>query len=247
MATEETRQELVEHLSELRVRLINCLLIILAGTAICWGFSEKIFALIRAPIAPYLTGGGLIYTAPMDKFMAHVKVSIWSGVLLTCPIWLWQIWKFVSPGLYSRERKYAVGFIFFGTGLFLIGVNFAYFVVFPMAFKFLMTFGGAEDRPMIAIDQYLSFVTTTTAAFGAAFELPLILVILGMLGLISQRALKDKRRYAILALAVVSAILTPPDLMSMVMMLVPMVGLYELSVLLVGFFERRKVAAMGEV
>jgi len=234
---------MIEHLVELRDRIIKSLYGILAGMLLCWSVSEKIFDLVRAPIAAYLPTGGLFFTAPMDKFLAHIRLSLFAGVIISAPFWIYQIWKFVAPALYSKEKKYAMGFIFSGTGLFAVGVSFSYFVVFPMAFKFLMTFGGDADKPMITIDHYLSFVTTTALAFGVSFELPLILVILGMMGIISQQNLKDKRRYAILGLAVMAAILTPPDLLSMLMMLVPMLFLYEISVILVGVFERKRQQA----
>ncbi len=235
-------QTIIEHLVELRDRLIKSLYGVLVGMAACWSVSERIFDLIRAPITPYLPAGGLYFTSPMDKFLAHIKISLVAGVILSSPFWVFQAWRFVSPGLYRNEKKYALGFVFSGTGLFCVGIAFAYFAVLPMAFKFLMTFGGAVDQPFITINDYLSFVSTTTLAFGVSFELPLILVILGLMGIISQQALKDKRRYAIVGIAIVSAIITPPDLLSMVLMLVPMWALYEISVLLVGLFERKKKA-----
>jgi sec-independent protein translocase protein TatC len=241
--SEESQQGFMDHLVELRVRLIKAAYFILGGTVIAWNFSEQIFNIVRKPIMPYLPQGGLVFTAPMDKFMAHVKISLMAGVILASPFWLWQLWKFVAPGLYNKEKKYAMGFIFSGTGLFAVGISFAYFVVFPMAFKFLMTFGGDTDKPLITIDHYMSFIATTSIAFGVAFELPLILVLLGMMGIISQKFLKQKRRYAVLGLAVISAILTPPDLLSMLMMLGPMLFLYELSVILVGIFERKTQSA----
>jgi sec-independent protein translocase protein TatC len=231
-------QTLVEHLTELRTRLIWSIGFILLGFFASWGFSEYIFDIIRGPIQPYLStdSGGLVFTAPMDKFMAHLKVSFLAGIILTCPLWLTQVWLFVAPGLYAGEKKYVVGFISFGTLLFLTGVSFVYFVVYPAAFQFLMGFGGDTDVPMITIGEYLSFFTTTTLVFGAAFEMPLILTILGMMGVIDHKFLAEKRRYAIVLLAAMSAMFTPPDVISMVLMMLPMILLYESSVILVRIF-----------
>lgn len=237
-------QSLVEHLTDLRYRLIYSAYGIILGFIACYAFSEKIFDILRTPIQPYLPEGGLIFTGPMDKFMAHLKISFMAGVVLSCPFWLYQAWLFVAPALYKKEKRFAASFIFAGTGLFVGGVLFTYFVVLPMAFGFLMTYGGPTDKPMISIDQYLSFVTHTALAFGAAFEMPLIISTLGMLGFVSKKFLQEKRRYAVMGISVISAIITPPDLLSMVLMLVPMWGLYEISVLIVGIFEkRRKVGA----
>jgi len=234
-------QTLVEHLSELRTRLIWSIAFVLLGFFACWGFSEQIFNIIRGPIQPFLNTdtGGLIFTAPMDKFMAHLKVSFLGSIIVTCPLWLSQVWLFVAPGLYAGEKKYVFGFISFGTILFCSGVAFVYFVVYPMAFKFLMTFGGETDVAMITISDYLSFFTTTTLVFGAAFEMPLILTILGMMGVIDHTFLAEKRRYAIVLLAAMSAMVTPPDVISMVLMMIPMVLLYESSVILVKIFGAR--------
>ncbi|MFS4458884.1 twin-arginine translocase subunit TatC [Bdellovibrio sp. HCB2-146] len=238
-------QSLYEHLAELRTRLIYSVYILLIATGICYGFSDHIFNFVRAPIAPHLPGGGLIYTGPLDKFMAHIKLSFVFGVIISCPFWLYQVWKFVAPGLYQRERRYTFGFIFAGTGLFLLGAAFSYFIALPMAFNFLMHFGGDVDKPMISIDQYLGFFTQMCLMFGAAFELPLIIVILGMMGIVSQSFLRKNRRYAVMTLAVISAIITPPDLLSMVMMLAPMWVLFEASVVIVGIFERKREEAFA--
>lgn len=231
---------LTEHLAELRTRLIKSAYAILLGMVICYNFSDKIFDVIRGPIAPYLPAGGLVFTAPADKFIAHLKLSFFGGMILTCPIWIYQIWKFVAPGLYTKEKKYSLGFIFSGSILFVLGVLFAYFGVFPMAFKFLMGYGGDVDKPMITIDQYLSFFITTTLMFGLAFELPLVIVILGLMDIVSAKFLREKRRYAAMILTVLAAIITPPDLLSMLLMLAPMFFLYELAVMIVAFFERKK-------
>ena len=234
-------QSLIEHLTDLRIRLVNSAYGIFLGFAACYYFSESLFNIIRKPIQPYLPTGGLIFTGPMDKFMAHIKLSFMGAVILSCPFWLYQIWLFVAPALYKKEKRYAISFIFFGSVLFLLGTVFTYFVVLPMAFKFLMTFGGDIDKPMISIDEYMSFFTHTSLAFGAAFEMPLLISTLGMLGLVSQAFLKAKRRYAVMVLAILSAVITPPDLLSMVLMLVPMLLLYEISVFVVGLFERKRL------
>jgi sec-independent protein translocase protein TatC len=238
MSSVDEGQTLVEHLTELRTRLIWSILFVLLGFFACWAFSGEIFDIIRAPIQPYLStdSKGLIFTAPMDKFMAHLKVSFLASIVLTCPLWLSQVWLFVAPGLYANEKKYVVGFIGFGTVLFLTGVSFVYFVVYPAAFSFLMSFGGETDVAMITISEYLSFFTTTTLVFGAAFEMPLVLTILGMMGVIDHHFLSRMRRYAMVLLAALSAMVTPPDVISMVLMLIPMVLLYESSVILVRVF-----------
>lgn len=190
---------------------------------------------------PYLTLGGLVFTSPMDKFVAHLKLSLACGIIISAPFWLYQVWLFVAPGLYAREKKYAMTFILSGSLLFAAGVAFSYLVVLPMAFHFLMTYGGEVDKPMITIDHYMSFFTQTCLMFGAAFEMPMILIVLGMLGVVSQEFLRAKRRYAVMIIAILSAVITPPDVLSMIMMLVPMLALYEIGVFFVGFFERKKM------
>lgn len=233
-------QTLTDHLTELRDRLIRSAWAILLAAILCWLFSDKIFDIVRAPIAPYLDAGGLIFTNPMDKFIAHMKVAVLGGVIVSCPVWVYQAWMFVAPGLYTNEKKYSMMFISAGSGLFLLGVLFVYFAVLPMAFKFLLTFGGTTDKAMITINEYMSFFMTTTLVFGAAFELPLVIVILGAMGLVDQKFLREKRRYAVVGLAILSAIITPPDVLSMMMLLVPLWMLYELSIILVGVMSHRK-------
>jgi len=236
----EGSMSLVEHLGELRFRLTRAAYGIFIGMCLCWGFSEKLFDFVRKPIEPYLPNGGLIFTAPIDKFMAHIKVAFIAGMFLSAPIWLYQLWKFISPALYKNERKVALGFVFFGTLQFALGLCFSYFIVLPMAFKFLMNFGGSVDKPMITIDHYLGFFTQTAVVFGLAFEMPVIISFLGMTGLVSQQFLKEKRRYAVVAIAGVSAVVAPPDALSMILLLVPLWFLYEVSILVVGMFESKR-------
>lgn len=236
----QDQETLTAHLVELRDRLLKSLTFIAIGAAVCWIYSDLLMEFVRRPILPYLSSGGLVFTAPMDKFMAHIKISILGGVILTCPAWIYQFWQFVSPGLYSQERKYGLSFMFSGSILFLLGVSFAYFVIYPIAFKFLLEFGGSIDSPMITIGEYLSFFFLTTVVFGLAFELPLVLVLLGMLGIIDKQFLIKYRRHSVVGLAVLSAIATPPDIISMGLMMLPMLVLYELSIQLVGYFAPKK-------
>lgn len=231
---------LTDHLTELRKRIINSLYALLFFTSIAYNYSKELFDFIRTPIAKYLPDGGLIYTAPMDKFMAHFKLSIVAGIIVSCPFWLFQLWKFIAPGLYKNERKYMTSFISLGTILFVSGAAFSFYVALPMTFDFLFTFGGEQDKPMITIDHYLDFVSQFALMFGVSFELPLILTLLAMAGFVSQKFLIDKGRYAVMILAVIAAVITPPDVMSMSIMLVPLIGLYYIGVLMVGFVQKKK-------
>lgn len=233
---------LIDHIRELRYRVTRMAYGVFIGMLACWGFSERIFNFLRQPIQQYLVGGGLVFTNPMDKFMAHIKISFVMGLMLSAPYWLYQLWSFIAPALYKKEKNVALGFVFFGTLQFIMGLAFSYFVVLPMAFKFLMTFGGDIDKPMITIDHYLGFVTHTAIVFGLCFQLPVIISFLGLLGVVSQRFLKEKRRYAVVTIAGLSAVAAPPDALSMVLLLVPLWLLYEISILVVGFLENKRAA-----
>ncbi|MDB2426015.1 twin-arginine translocase subunit TatC [bacterium] len=233
---------LIGHLSELRSCLIYSFIYIFIGFLICWGFSEQILEFIRKPIAPFLSnsGGGLVFTAPMDKFLAHIKVSLLSSIIISCPFWMHQLWRFISPAMYKEEKKSAAFFIFFSSLMFLVGISFVYFLVYPMAFDFLMNFGGGVDKPMLTIKEYLSFFITTTLVFGLAFEMPIIFAVLAKMGLVKKEFLKKNRRYAIVILAAMSAFLTPPDIISMGMMMVPLILLYEMSIILTGIMAPKE-------
>jgi sec-independent protein translocase protein TatC len=234
----EKHESLIDHLKELRSCLIKSVWAIAIFACIAYYFSEQIFEFLRLPATKFLPNGGLVFTHPMDKFMAHLKIAIFSGVIGSAPFWLYQVWSFIAPGLYQKEKKYAANFIISGTVLFLTGVSFCYFLVLPAAFEFLFNFGGSVDKPMITISEYLEFVVQMSLMFGVSFELPLILVTLGIMGIVSSQFLKKQRRPSWLVLAIVSAILTPtPDALSMFMMLIPMVFLFEIAIFLVARFE----------
>lgn len=236
----EEDQPLTDHLAELRSRLVLALYGVVLAFIVAFVFSDRLFDIIRGPIQPFLSEKGLVFTAPMDKFLAHVKVSLLAGVIASCPWWLFQAWKFIAPGLYSSERRYSLGFIFSGSFLFACGVSFVYFVVYPMAFDFLLNYGGGVDTAMITISDYISFFMTTTIVFGLAFELPLILTVLGLVGLVDKAMLVERRRYAIVLLALLSAMITPPDAISMLLLMGPLYLLFEIGVFFVGVFEQKE-------
>ena len=238
--SEKKITSLQEHLEELRRRVLMSVLSLLPAFFICWFFSEQILNFLRRPLQPFLanTQGGLVFTAPMDQFTAHLQVSFFAAVFFSSPYWLTQIWCFISPGLYKTEKKIFVFFCFIGALLFLFGVCFAYFVVFPLVFSVLMNFGSGIDQPFITIKNYLSFIIRFTLILGLVFEMPLVLVLLCRSGIISSESLKQYRRQAILLLSVLSAFITPPDVLSMFLLFFPLMGLYELSIWLTGFFQK---------
>lgn len=245
--TDSSNMTFIQHLYDLRNCLRNAVLAIVVGMLICWWKSEVLFEFIRRPIQPYLKDGGLVFTAPMDKFMAHIQISLVGGIIISCPFWLYQVWKFIAPALYKNERKIVSGFVFAGTLQFLLGAAFCYYIVFPGAFQFLMAFGGTTEIAMITISQYLDFFVQTVLIFGFTFEVPVIISFLGLIGLISSKFLKEKRRYAIVINAVVAAIAAPPDVLSMMLLLVPLSIMYEISIFVISYFEKKKMAEISHL
>lgn len=223
----------VEHLVELRRRLLWMVVFVLLASLGCWFWSDEILTLMRRPVQPFLqlSSGGLVFTHPVDKFLAHIKVSLFAGVLVASPFCLWQVWSFVRPGLYKNEKKYLVLFLFLGSLLFCLGSVFVYFVVYPVALDFLLHFGGHVDKPMLTLNHYLKFFISTSLAFGFAFEMPLIFVLLACFNMVEASFLTRHRSHAIVLMAVLSACITPPDVVSMFFMLLPLMALYELSIL----------------
>lgn len=221
---------MVDHIKELRSRIIYCLGFLIVGFAVCWYWSDFILRFISTPIQPYLehTAGRFIFTAPMDEILAHIKVASYGALILCWPVLLYHIWKFIAPGLYKKERLGVIAFILFGSTLFALGILFIYYLVYPASFHVILNFG--ESAPFISIKEYLSFFIKTTLAFGFLFEIPLILSTLTWVELVSVKTLKSGRRYALVLLAVVAAIVTPPDVISMFILLGPLYLLYELSI-----------------
>ncbi len=243
---DESRLPLVEHLAELRRRIAWILVAWLLGSILSWQLRTEIFgALLRPAIEALAPDGGTLQAiAPTEIFFTYLKCALLAGFVLTLPVFFWQTWAFVSPGLYAREKKLVVPFVLASTLLFLAGAGFGYFVVFPVMFQFFTGFEAEYVRSAWTMREVFGFTTRMFLAFGVAFELPIAVFFLSLAGILSAGQLLRGTPYAILAIFVAAAILTPsPDWVSQVLLGVPMVGLYLLGVGVAWLFSDRKKAA----
>jgi len=230
-----------KHLEELRSRLIKCFIALGLSTLIVYFFSEKIFQILTNPLIDVMPPGEtLIFTNLPEAFFTYLKVSLLAGFFLALPVILYQIWSFISPGLYKGEKKHIFPFVIFSTIFFVGGSLFGYFIVFPIGFKFFLGFSSEYVRPLPSIREYLSFSSKLLLAFGIIFELPIFAVFLAKIGIIDAQFLSAKRRYGILLIFVLGAILTPPDVVTQIMMALPLMLLYELSILMIKVFVKKK-------
>lgn len=228
---EEEKMTLLSHLGELRVRLTRIVIMILIGFFGFYGISEIAYTYLAEPLTRFLPeGSSLIYTSPQGAFFTYMKVALMLSILGTSPFSFYQVWAFIAPGLYKEEQKAVLPLAFFSAFFFLAGAAFCYFAVFPVAFKFFMGFTSDLVKPMISVEEYLSFALKLIIAFGLVFEMPLFAYFLARLRIITAEAMKKYRKYAILVIFIVAAILTPPDVFSQTMMACPMIFLYEVSI-----------------
>jgi sec-independent protein translocase protein TatC len=225
----------LDHLEELRQRLLKCILAIFVFTTSSYFLSKQIMKIL---IRPFPGDKKLIFLAPAENFMVHLKVSLFAGIILSLPVIFFQLWKFIAPGLYKKERKYVPLIVFFSTFFFLIGATFCYFVIIPFGLNFLLNFNPDQFDAAIQIKEYLKFVTMLILVFGIVFELPLLAFFLTKLGILTPEFLRSKRRYGIVAIFIVAAILTPPDVFSQLCLAFPLMFLYEISIW-VSFFVRK--------
>jgi sec-independent protein translocase protein TatC len=239
---EESRMSFFDHLEELRRRLIRGVMAIGAAFALCLVFGEELFELLASPIAKLLPkDSALVFTSLPDPFFIYLKVSFIGGIFLALPYVLYELWRFIKPGLFDRERKLAVPFVVLAAALFYVGAAFAYFIVFPAAFKFFLSYQTPDLKPMIAIREYVSLVMMLMLAFGAVFETPIIVVFLGLLGLFNSTQLRKGRRYFVVIAFIIGAILTPtPDPLNQTLMAVPMMLLYELGIWFLAILEKKR-------
>jgi len=261
---ESSAAPLIEHLAELRNRLIRSVLAFIVGMMLSYTVSQQIFDFLAGPICAQLieaTGEcGLIFTGLQKGFTTALRISMFGGFILAFPVIGWQLWQFVSPGLYKKEKGAFLPFMLASPVLFLIGASFAFYVVLPMAFDFFLGYqnlsaNGAEalDGPATVgitflgtIDEYLGLTMKFVMAFGLTFQLPVLMTLLAKAGLLSAKALTSTRKYAIVAILGLAAVITPPDVITQIIMFSVIYGLYEISILLVKMVDRQREARLKE-
>jgi len=257
---EEHKMPITEHLGDLRKRIIVCVIALFITFLISFNYSEDIFRFIMFPLKynldfsvknmyihfvpqDKLQNTKLVFLAPAEAFWMNIKVAFVSGLILALPLIFYQLWKFISPGLLHKEKRYVVPFILLATSLFLIGAAFCFFIVLPFAMGFLLTYKVGDFLiPMLSVGNYVDFCLKFILAFGAVFELPIAIIFFTRMGIVTPKTLAKNRKYAILLAFVVAAILTPtPDAFNQTLMAVPIIVLYEVGIILSRIFKRRKV------
>ena len=243
MIDEDAKMPFLGHLEELRKRLIACAIAAGAGFVISYIFADRLFQLLILPLKAQLPEGDkLIYTNLPEMFLTYLKSALVAGILISSPYIFYQLWMFIAPGLYHKERKYVLPFVIFSTILFVGGALFGYFVVFPFGFKFFLSFSNDSIQALPSVKQYFSFSIKLLFAFGVVFELPVIVFFLTKIGVVTPKLMRRKRKYAVLLTFMLAAILTPPDVFTQLMMAAPLLLLYEISIIVSKMAERKKVA-----
>lgn len=239
---EESKLPFTTHLEELRKRLIVCFIAVGIGFVISYGFKEYLFQILVNPLVKVMQpGDSLIFTGLPEAFFTYLKVAFLAGLMLAAPVIIYEFWIFVAPGLYDKEKRLMLPIVFLSTFFFIGGALFGYFLVFPWGFKFFLGFATETIRPMPSMKEYLGFSAKLLLAFGLVFELPLVITFLARLGVVSVDFLKKNRKYALLLFFAGAAILTPPDVVTQIMMALPLMLLYEISIIGARIFGKKKI------
>jgi sec-independent protein translocase protein TatC len=231
----------IQHLEELRYRLIVSIVAVAVGTIVAFLFKERIFQFLAQPLLNALPPQNkhLIFTGLYEAFMVYLKASFLAGFMVSVPVIVYQIWAFVAPGLYVHEKKNVIPFVVFASLFFVGGAFFGYYVVFPYGFRFFLGFAGDFIQPLPSMKEYLSFATRLLLAFGVVFELPIFIFFLTRIGVVDASKLKKGRKYAIPIVFTAAAILTPPDVITQLLMAAPLLLLYEVGIWVSVFFGRK--------
>ncbi len=238
--SEAGKMSFLEHLDELRKRLVRIIAYVGAGFVACFYFHDRIYAFLSRPITSSFPELKLVFTKPTEPFTLYIKVSILAAIFLTAPFILFEVWKFIAPGLYRREKRFAIPFLVSSVMLFVGGGAFCYYIVLPRVYTFLVNF-GADFQPMITITEYLDITITMLLGFGLIFEMPVIVAFLSMFGLVTARFLWVKFKYAVLIIFLVAAVLSPtPDVVNQAFYAGPMVVLYLISIGIAYLFGLRR-------
>ena len=241
---EDSRMGFFDHFEELRVRLMRCLWVFMGGFFAFYFVADRLMSVLRKPLFDALPPEQqkLYFTNLFENFLTHLKIAGYASLFFLSPYYFFQLWAFVTPGLKPAERKFVLPFVGAATFFFLAGASFAYFVLFPVGFKYFVTFGGPADVPLLTIEAFYGTALKLLFLFGLAFELPVFIVFLGFLGLVDAALLRAQRRTAIIAITVVAAVAAPPDAMSMILLGAPLVLLYEASIFVVQWLGMRRAA-----
>lgn len=245
---DDKQMPLLDHLIELRNRLMWSALALFAAFLVCYHFAQEIYGFLVRPLADQLHGDNrrMIFTGLTEVFFTYVKIAFWAALFVSFPVIANQLWKFIAPGLYKHERKAFLPFLVATPVLFFLGGAMVYFLIFPLAWKFFLSFEVPAGEGMLPIQlearvsEYLNLVMTLIFAFGLAFQLPVALTLLAKVGIVSSKGLIRWRRYAIVIIFVVAAVLTPPDVISQISLAIPMLALYEISIWLARSMEKRR-------
>ncbi len=242
----EEKMPFTSHLEELRTRLIRCFITVGVGFVVAYGFKEKIFTILTRPLISVMQQGEkLIFTGLPEAFFTYLKVAFLTGLMLAAPVIIYEFWMFVAPGLYKKERKLLIPIVILSTIFFMGGSLFGYFIVFPFGFKFFLGFASETIQPLPSMSEYLKFTSKLLLAFGLVFELPLVITFMARLGIVTVPFLKKNRKYALLLFFIGASILTPPDVVTQIMMALPLMALYEISILGARLFGKKKTDEEG--
>lgn len=233
---------LTKHLEELRQRLIKILIVLIVVFGICYSKSKFFMDFVTAPLVPLLPEkSSLAMLKLTEGFFTELKLSLMAAVFFSMPFILYQLWKFVAPGLYAHEKRYVVSFVLVSSVLFFAGAAFAYYIVFPFGFKFFLNYAQGEVVATLSLQWYLSFVTRLILGFGVVFELPVFTLFLAKMGIVTADMMKKYRKYAVVGIFIIAAIFTPPDVFTQCMMAVPLLVLYEISIYVAKIFGKKKL------